>query len=331
MAFFFKRKHKRCTRLFFATDVHGSERTFRKFINAGKFYEVDVLVLGGDITGKLLIPILDEGTGSYRATLQGRTEYLRTEEQLQGLLQKIGTLGFYSKIMGEDELQMLQDSSEAVDELFHELAKDRLQSWIDLAEERLTGTGIRCFVTGGNDDDPDVLRVLSEADTESIVNCEGEVVRVDDHHVMVSMGYSTVTPWNTPREATDEELGEMIKEALAPVSDFGRCIFNFHDPPVDSTLDTCAMLDWDTDPPQVISEGGQPVLHGAGSRSVLEAVQKHQPMLGLHGHIHESRGVARIGNTLCINPGSEYGEGVLRGCIVTFADGQIVSHQMTSG
>ncbi|MFW6116924.1 MAG: metallophosphoesterase family protein, partial [bacterium] len=121
------------------------------------------------------------------------------------------------------------------------------------------------------------------------------------------------------------------EDAVAPVSDYSRCIFNFHNPPVDSTLDTCPMLDWDTDPPQVISKAGQPVLHGAGSHSVRDAIKKYEPMLGLHGHIHESKGVARIGNTLCINPGSEYGEGVLRGCIVTFADGQIEGHQMTSG
>lgn len=331
MPFFFKRSRKKLTRLFFSTDVHGSERTFRKFVNAGKFYDVDVLVLGGDLSGKLLIPILDEGQGRYRASLQGRTERVETQEELQELLGRIGTLGFYAKIMPEDEFRAIRDSPEAVDQLFHELARERLESWIELAEERLRGTGITCFVTGGNDDEPDVLRVLREADAESIVNCEGELVDVDEHHTMVSVGYSTTTPWHTPREVTDERLGEMIEDAVAPVPDYSRCIFNFHDPPVDSTLDTCPMLDWDTDPPEVISKAGQPVLHSAGSRSVRDAIEKYQPLLGLHGHIHESKSVARIGNTLCVNPGSEYGEGVLRGCIVTFADGQIEGHQMTSG
>ena len=38
------------TKLFFATDVHGSEICWKKFISAGKFYEADVIILGGDIT-----------------------------------------------------------------------------------------------------------------------------------------------------------------------------------------------------------------------------------------------------------------------------------------
>lgn len=76
------------TRLFFATDVHGSDRSFRKFVNAGKFYDVSVLVMGGDIIGKLAIPIIRGSNGHYRATLQGTTEHFETEQELEGLLTK---------------------------------------------------------------------------------------------------------------------------------------------------------------------------------------------------------------------------------------------------
>ncbi len=79
MPLFSKKEQKKATRLFFATDLHGSERTYRKFINAGKFYDVDVLVMGGDITGKLLIPIIKENNDHYRATLQGRVEEITTQ------------------------------------------------------------------------------------------------------------------------------------------------------------------------------------------------------------------------------------------------------------
>jgi len=156
-------------------------------------------------------------------------------------------------------------------------------------------------------------------------------VPIDDVHIMVSIGQSTPTPWKTPREMPDEALAEVIEKMVAQVPDRNCSIFNFHDPPVDSTLDTCPMLDWTTDPPAQIVKAGQVVMHGAGSHSVRAAIEKYQPMLGLHGHIHESAGVAKIGRTVCVNPGSEYGEGLLRGVLANLVDGKVESYQMTSG
>ena len=331
MPFFSKKEHKKATRLFFATDLHGSERTYRKFINAGKFYDVDILVMGGDITGKLLIPIIKEKNDHYRATIQGRVEGLSTQTELDNLITRLGTLGFYYQIMDEEEFRSLSHDENAVNELFHILARQRLSYWVDLAEERLAESGKKCYVTGGNDDDPEVLIAIKRDDSRSFFACENQSVQVDDDHTMVSVGYSTPTPWKTPREIPDEQLGEMIEKMIASITDLSHTIFNFHDPPIDSTLDTCPLLDWSKDPPEPVIQGGQTVMHGAGSKSVRKAIEKYQPMLGLHGHIHESQSVAKIGRTTCINPGSEYGEGILRGCIVTFVDGKVDGYQMTSG
>lgn len=330
MSFFSKKKNKKMTRLFFATDIHGSERTYRKFINAGKFYDVNVIVMGGDIQGKLMIPIIREANGHYRATLQGTVHKIASDAELQQLHERIGLLGFYSQIMEEDEYNILADQPEEVDKLFHKLARARLASWVELAETRLKGTGIKCFVTGGNDDDPEVLEALKEGG-ESFISCEAKVVQIDDDHNMASVGFSNPTPWKTPREIPDEKLGEIIEGMCAQVKDFDHCIFNFHVPPLDSTLDSCPKLDWTTDPPTPITSGGQIVFAGAGSQSVRRAIETHQPMLSLHGHIHESQAVIKMGRTTCINPGSEYGEGILRGCLVTFADGKVEGFQMTSG
>lgn len=328
---FGRKPQKKLTRLFYATDIHGSEQTYRKFINAGKFYDVNVIVMGGDITGKLLIPIILENNGHYRATIQDRVENITTDGELKELTKRLGLLGFYYKIMEEDEYLKLSSETVEIEKLFIQLAKDRLTEWVELAETRLAGTGIRCFVTGGNDDAPEVLKTIENLNAESFIACEGDIVYVDDDHTMVSVGFSTPTPWDTPREMDDEDLGKFIEKMVENIPNMSRTIFNFHDPPVDSTLDTCPMLDWNTDPPEPIMKAGQQVMHGAGSQSVRNAIEKYQPMLGLHGHIHESQGVANIGRTTCINPGSEYGEGILRGCIVTFADGKVEGYQMTSG
>jgi Icc-related predicted phosphoesterase len=330
MSFLGKKKSKKTTRLFFATDIHGSERTYRKFINAGKFYDVNVIVMGGDISGKLLIPIIKEKNGNYRATVQGTVQKFTTEAELQQLKDKLGLLGFYNQVMDEDEYNGFAADPASVDKLFHKLARERLVSWIDLAETRLKGTGIKCLVTGGNDDDPEVLDAI-KVGGESFIPVEAKVVQIDDDHTMASVGFSNPTPWHTPREIPDEKLGEIIEGMCAQVKDFQHCIFNFHVPPIDSTLDLCPKLDVTTDPPTPIMSAGQIVFAGAGSPSVRKAIEKYQPMLGLHGHIHEAQGVVKIGKTTCINPGSEYGEGVLRGCLVVFADGKIEGSQMTSG
>ncbi len=102
MPFWSKGKAARRFRLFFATDVHGSEPTFRKFINAGKFYDVDVLVLGGDITGKMLIPIIALGNNTYRATLQSQVHHLQKDD-LPEFMARLAKLGFYSSEMSESE------------------------------------------------------------------------------------------------------------------------------------------------------------------------------------------------------------------------------------
>jgi Icc-related predicted phosphoesterase len=319
------------TRLFFGSDFHGSERTFRKFINAAKHYDANVLIMGGDIVGKLTIPIIREGKNGYRAYVMGRTEHFRDETELKGLLDRLATLGHYSRIMDEDEFRAMQADPPAVERLFHELARERLESWLTLAEERLAGTGTKCYVIGGNDDDPEILDTLRRRSTDSVVYCEDRQVQIDDHHSMISVGFSNPTPWKTPREVPDEKIGEAIERLAAGVGDFDRCIFNIHVPPVDSTLDTCPELDWNSDPPRQIVKGGQVVLYGAGSQSVRRAIEIHQPLLSLHGHIHESGGAVRIGRTLSVNPGSEYGEGILRGCLIALEKDRVKSHQMTAG
>jgi Icc-related predicted phosphoesterase len=331
MPLFGRRGHSTGTRIFYATDVHGSERTWRKFLNAGTFYKADVLVMGGDVMGKLAIPIIRGADGRHRATIHGRVEQLETEAEVEAVRERIADLGFYHTTIDEDAYRALRDDPAAVEELFVELATERLMGWIDLAESRLAGTGIRCYATGGNDDVPEVMKAMADSETRSFVACEDRAVELDDKHIMVSMPYVNPTPWQTPREAPEPELAVKIDAVAEALSDYRHAIFNFHAPPKDSTLDTCPMLDWTTDPPSQVVAGGQPVLYGAGSASVRSSIERYQPMLGLHGHIHESQAAARIGPTLCINPGSEYGEGVLRGCLMTIDDGKVTGFQMTAG
>jgi Icc-related predicted phosphoesterase len=319
------------TRLFFATDVHGSERTFRKFVNAGTMYKVDVLVLGGDVTGKLLVPIIKDSDDSYHASVSGVRRQVSSGEELEKLQTMIAGLGFYHEIMDMARYNALKDDAGAVENIFREKARERLLSWIRFADERLQETNLKLYMTGGNDDDQWVVHAIEENQTERIINPEGRIVMVDDLHSMVSFGFSNPTPWDTPREDDDEKLGVLIENTLKDVQDFKNVIFNFHAPPKDCTLDLAPMLDTSTDPPTPVVRAGQSVMIGVGSVAVRNAIEKYQPLLALVGHIHESRGVAKIGRTTVINPGSEYGEGILRGVIVNLQDEKVLSYQMTSG
>ena len=266
-----------------------------------------------------------------RATVHGRVERVTSDAEVAAIRGLIGDLGFYDVMMDEDEYLATQADPEAVERLFVRLATERVARWIDLAETRLAGTGVKVYATGGNDDLTEVMATMERTDTKAFVACEDRAVPLDDDHVMISMPYVNPTPWRTPREDDEAGLAARIAALAAPFADHTKVIFNFHAPPVDSTLDTCPMLDGTTDPPSQVVKGGQPVLYGAGSTSIREAIERYQPMLGLHGHIHESQAAAKLGRTVCVNPGSEYGEGVLRGCLLTIAGGKVTSYQMTAG
>lgn len=319
------------TKLFYASDIHGSEPTYRKFLNAAKFYGVDALVFGGDLMGKMLVPIVREPGGSYRARLQGKDHHITSDDEMREFKRSLQTLGFYWQEMDPDEYRSYEGQQDRIDDLFDVLAKDRLKGWVALAEERLAGTHVQVFLCGGNDDTDEVLSAVDEVAQDRVVNAENRVVPLDDEHVVATVGYSTPTPWETPREKTDDELKVVIEDLLRDVEDPSKVVFNFHCPPLDSGLDTCLRLDASVWPPTPVLERGQPVHYGAGSQAVTDALEAYQPTVGLHGHIHEARGMATYGRTPAYNPGSEYGEGVLRGLIVAIRGGEVIGHQFTSG
>ncbi len=323
------KKEKKFTTIFYVTDIHGSERTFRKFLNSGKYYEADVVMLCGDITGKMLVPIVKHQDGTYVSKLFGQEHRLRSEEEITKQEETIANAGYYAYRLDEPTMKEFQADQSKVDEVFKKLMVERLQRWMKMANEQYRESGIKCIMTAGNDDLPEIDAVLDESDY--VINSEHKVVRLDDNHEMITVGEANTTPWNCPRDVTEERLRELIDDLASKTENVQNCAFNLHAPPKDSALDTAYMLDNSMDPPKIVVKGGQPVTMGVGSRAVRESIEKFKPLLGLHGHIHESRGIVNVGRTLCINPGSEYGEGILRGAIVNLTKDKVLSYQLTSG
>lgn len=318
-----KARKRRGLRIFFATDVHGSERCFRKFLAAAKVYEADALVLGGDVAGKGLVPVVAHD-GELTAEVRGESVTLPAEEE-ERLNAEINRLGFYPVRMATDDVAELRDDPEGVEGLFREEIVAQVERWCELAEERLEPQ-VRCIITPGNDDPLEIDPVLRGANR---IECpEGELCELGPV-MLASLGDVTPTPWNTEREYSEEELGERIAAIMDQLTPGTPSVVNFHCPPYSSGLDTAPELDETLKP---VLRGGRPSFIPVGSHAVREAIKRYQPVVGLHGHIHESRGAQKIGKTLCLNPGSDYTADLLRGAVVDIADdGSYLDFLLTAG
>lgn len=315
------------TRIFFATDVHGSEQCFRKWLNAALAYEADVLILGGDVTGKVIVPLVANGEASWRGEIHGETLTARGEEELAALQKRIRTMGRYDVLLSVQEKEALDTEPGRLDKLFRQAMLENLERWVELADERLGETGISAYMMLGNDDFPELADVLRGS--TAITHAEDGIYELPGGYELLSNGYSTPTPWNTPREVPEEELGRQIKRAAAALRDPEWAVFNVHCPPADTHLDQAPKLDRELRP--VVDATGVQMV-SVGSTAVRSLIERYKPVLGLHGHVHESAGAQTLGRTLCINPGSEYGDGVLRGAIVELdRDRGVRRWQITQG
>jgi Icc-related predicted phosphoesterase len=312
-------------RFFYATDVHGSERCFRKFLNAGAFYEADAILLGGDLTGKAIVPLV-ASNGGYQGHFLGEPFRVEEGEEADELERRIANTGYYAWRCAEEENAAVEGDPAAQHELFTRLIVERVAGWMALAAERLAPAGISCYVNAGNDDPPEIDAALEAA--EWVHFLEGRVVELPDGTQVASCGYANMTPWACPRDVEEEELARRLEEVIGRLSDPRAAVFNFHCPPYDTGIDSGPKLGEDF---RVTAGAGGIEMVPVGSKACRAAIERHQPLLGLHGHLHESRGTFELGRTLCINPGSEYTEGVLRGALIELDGGKVKSHQFTVG
>ncbi len=294
-------------RIFFATDIHGSEVCWRKFLNAGAFHKADVLVMGGDMTGKAMVPIVKRD-GGWRLSLQDQEHSLSTEDELKAMEKRILDRGYYPIRLSADEVAAWEADPTMVDSRFRAEMTAAVQRWMNMADERLKGTSIRCVVSPANDDIFELDPIIDAAAQAELG--EGNTIKLDGF-TMVSTGWANTTPWNTFRELPDDQLRLKIDGLVADVPDRHRAIFNFHAPPYGSNLDSAPQLN----PDMTYVSGGRALIP-VGSHAVRDAIVAYEPVLSLHGHIHEGRGAVKIGRTLAVNPGSTYEDGVLQAAIV---------------
>lgn len=313
------------TRIYFATDLHGSSLCFRKFVNAATVYGADVMILGGDVAGKAIQQIVHQPRDRWLASFNGAEYLVDDGPELARLEQQIADHGYYPCRAEPGELEALRDAG-TLDDLFLRLMRERLAEWLQHADERLRPHGTPVYFMLGNDDPPELADMLDEAPWGT--HCEGKVIWIDDQHEMISWGYSNTTPWHSYREQDEDALGSSVSALADRLTKPERAIFNLHVPPYGTRLDDAPKLNGN-----LVVQGtvGQVQFAAAGSTAVRRLEEERQPLLGLHGHIHESAGIRTLGRTMILNPGSDYSSGALNGALITLDNEKVKGHQLVRG
>ncbi len=299
---------KKKLRLLFVTDMHGSEGVWRKFLNASAMLKVDLAICGGDLTGKMLVPVVNNGDGTYTYYFLGKTHTVG-EKGIPKAFKEIVGIGYYPIKLSREEYEAMRNDPELQKRTFTRVMMEGVDRWLSLVREKVPSNTV-VMVCPGNDDRFEIDEVVAKH--SEVVNGEGRVVEVKGYEI-ISSGWTNPTPWKTAREEPDEKLEKRLRSYISKLSDVESSIFNFHAPPYQSQIDSAPLLDENFNP---VLRGGRVVMVPVGSKAVRKVIEEYQPLIGLHGHIHESSGSIKIGRTWCVNPGSEYAEGILRGFLI---------------
>lgn len=312
------------TRFMFATDLHGSETVWRKFLNTAKIYDLDALILSGDMTGKIMVPIIERPDGKYDSHLLGRS-YVLSKDELEDYQKKVRMTSYLPYVTTPEEARRIGEDTQYREELFERLECEIVKIWMELIPDRVPPK-CKVIISPGNDDKFAIDETIKQS--PHVIFAEEDVVDLDGEHEVLCFGWSNPTPFNSPRECAEEELEEKLEAVCKKVTNMKMAIFCIHVPPYDSQIDYAPMIDQDLN---LIVVGGHTHNIPVGSKSVRKIIEKYQPLLGLHGHIHESPGFIKIGRTECLNPGSEYGEGIFKGYLVEIQGSKIRRLQRVEG
>ena len=312
-------------RIIFASDFHGNEMVWRKFLNSASMFKCNWLIMGGDLTGKVLTPIVLQPDGTYKADFLGQTHTIQASG-LEDFRRLVKDHCYIPYVCDQKQFEALEKApQDEIENIFADLECKTLKEWLDIIPKKLTND-VKVLIHPGNDDKFELDEVIKA--NSYVTYAEESVVSLDGEHEAACLGWSNPTPWNSPRECSEEELMTKLEKLASQVQNVDRSLFCLHCPPYESQIDQAPLLDKDLRP---VMEGGRPKLIPVGSKSVRAIIEKCQPLLGLHGHIHECRGFMNIGRTRCMNPGSEYTEGILSAYLIEIDGEKIKRLQRVEG
>ncbi len=139
--------------------------------------------------------------------------------------------------------------------------------------------------------DPEDIHGKIENSRAINIHCRGVIIKDIG---ICGFGGSNPTPFNTPLEFEEVQIYDQASKVVEGISKEKTTLFVTHTPPYGTKADK-------------LPSGGH-----AGSTSIRKIIEEYQPTVNLCGHIHESRGIDRIGKTTIANPGElSYGYGCL--------------------
>jgi Icc-related predicted phosphoesterase len=315
------RVREKLFRLVIASDLHGSTLCLRKLLTAGERYEADAIVVAGDLTGKMIIPIVKDADGYECAYREGVTHLEGAEVPV--LKEQLENGGLYPYVTDTEEVEHFREHPDEVERIFRGLMVDRISDWTELIEKRLAGTERELVIIPGNDDYEEIDTVLDRP--PAIRMLHERVGVLGEHYGLLGLGFANTTPWHAPRDVPEEVLAERLAGLAGRLDHPERSVFVIHAPPYGTSIDRALEID-----ENLVPSSSGATMH-VGSQAVRDAIEQWQPLLSVHGHVHESGGLVRVGRTKAINPGSEYGQGILRGAIVNLTADSVKSHMFFSG
>lgn len=314
---------KNLTKILFFTDVHGSEIVLRKALNATIIYKVNILIHGGNISGKYIVPVFKINDNLYETNILGEN----LKAPIKEIESRIDRIGGYLYLTTKEEWDDLIKDQKTMDKIYLDLAKIKLKNWIKLAEDNLKPKNIKFYANIGNDDHEDLEKIIEESNY--VINPNKKLIKLDPNHEMISLSYANLTPWNCYGDRDEDYLFRVLDELAKKLENPSMSVFNFHCPPFGTKIDLAPKLDKDLKP--IYIAGGEPEFSHVGCKSVREIIEKYQPLISLHGHIHESNGFEKIGKTMSFNTGSEYTASIFKGLLVNLSENKLESYMFISG
>ncbi len=315
-------------KFFFVSDLHGSLLALNKTINAAEFYKVSAIVVGGDLTGKVLVPIIESGA-YYLLEFQGKNIKINKSDvqKLENVEKEIRSTGAYFSVMNESEYEELASNPKKMQERFIEVMKASIDDFFQRAEEKLGKSGAKLYLIPGNDDYNEIAEYVEKAANDHVIPFDNKIIDIQGYSFL-GYGYSNQTPWATPREKEEKSIYKDLKKLVEKI-DAEKAVYVIHVPPYKTEIDKAPQLSKD------MRQSAYEFQH-VGSLSVRKIIEESPPILGLHGHVHESGGIDYVvsktkAKVPVINPGSEYNFGVLRGVIVELEGNNLGKYTFTKG
>jgi Icc-related predicted phosphoesterase len=210
-------------KVFTASGLEGSTTCFRRFLSAIRTYQADVGVLLGDLTGRQVVSVIKKGPTAWEVPLDGKVHEVDSAATLAQLTRSIVDKGDYWLEQTQEEYEHVRSNPALVELYFKSLARERIQGWFAMAEERLGAGGPPVFIAPGSGDWTVIDELLEHGGR--LTPCDDRVVRVGDYQMMTCSA-SGPSEWELAREMDDRALHKKLLELCSGIDDPDFAIFN---------------------------------------------------------------------------------------------------------